>query len=949
MLETNNVRARIFNSGALFWQSGSAVYEVPKGSGVSSIFTTSLWVGGFVNNELRVAAARYGSYEFWPGPLDADGNPPDDCSSYDRLYKITAEDLATFNNSGFVSPRLRDWPWQIGAPVIDGDGDPNNYNLLGGDRPELLGQTSLWWAMNDRGNNHLSTNSEPLGLEVHGTAFSGPGEGDLDNTTFYRYKLIYKGTEPLRDAYVGLFVDADLGNFDDDYIGADTVLGIAYTYNGDNDDEGHYGEAPPALGMAFLQGPLADNDGLDNDGDGAVDETDERMRMTTFTYPTNGGGPMGDPNTRQEYYNYMTGKWKDGQPVTFGGDGRSFSNIPTRFVFTGDPVTNSFWSERNADNIGTHITPAERRFIMATGPFNMEPGETEEIGVAIVWARGADHLDSITQLRQSPVFENPFPTTAFGGPIVGTPPTGPTMLAAPGDGAFDQPTNTTLRWDEVAGATGYLVQWAKFPVFEQYDQGDPLVVNQVTTIEVHDTSFLGDFAPNVVYYWRALPFNDSGTGTWSTVYTFSTSTIEHNLASIGFSDFTVVANANGVLDPPAGASPDWNGFPGTGRPSNGTQPQQTNGSQWFIHTGGPRSSYDQFVDRVTRSGSRWSVIAPYDYEIRFTDQGGKCLEPFLHTPPVLMDVPFELWRIGVNTPDDTSDDVRMFCHLLDEDGNRAFGLQNADHMASGSNNDPYTDWIYFTLPDNDTPGEAGYNNLVAAFENSIETPFTFEMTRILDRIVLVNWNGGNVGVGIYDADLPEAGTIFRISGVEPVAPLPSAPADGATDISGNITLWWHGVATDVEVALDPTFASPLVSDTTTGASFTLTDLPFGQTYFWRIGNLGRWSPTWSFTPGGGVAANTEADGLPTRFQLDQNYPNPFNPATTFRFGLPQASHAIISIYNALGQQVAVVTDGTFSAGWHTLQWNASGLSSGLYFYQIQAGTYQETRKMMLLK
>lgn len=402
--------------------------------------------------------------------------------------------------------------------------------------------------------------------------------------------------------------------------------------------------------------------------------------------------------------------------------------------------------------------------------------------------------------------------------------------------------------------------------------------------------------------------------------------------------------------PPAGASPDWQGFPGTGRPTSGAQPQQVNGSNWFIHTGGQRPSYAEFVNRVTRDGARWGVIAPYDYEIRFTDAGGKCLIPgeFGFPPSALIDVPFELWRIGADTPDEPSDDVRMFCHLLDEDGSGTFALQNTDHPGSGAANDPYTDWIYFALPDNTDPGEAGYNELVALFENDSETPYTQGVTRVLDRIVLVNWNGGDVGAGIYNAEMPEAGTTFRISGMEPAAPLLSAPADGATH-SGDITLWWHGLATSVQVALDPSFASPIVEDSTSGNSYVLTDLPFGQTYYWRVGNIGRWSDAWSFTPSGGVAANTETEGLPTRFELDQNYPNPFNPVTTFRFGLPQASQATINVYNALGQKIAVVVNGAFSAGWHTLQWNADGLSSGLYFYQIQAGTYQETRKMMLLK
>ena len=80
----------------------------------------------------------------------------------------------------------------------------------------------LWWVMNDAGNEHRFT--QPLGVEVQVTAFAVRAGNALGNVTFYRYKVIYRGQDPLREAYLGFFVNPDLGNFDDDYIGADTTL-----------------------------------------------------------------------------------------------------------------------------------------------------------------------------------------------------------------------------------------------------------------------------------------------------------------------------------------------------------------------------------------------------------------------------------------------------------------------------------------------------------------------------------------------------------------------------------------------------------------------------------------------------------------------------------------------------------------------------------------------------
>ncbi len=86
----------------------------------------------------------------------------------------------------------------------------------------------------------------------------------------------------------------------------------------------------------------------------------------------------------------------------------------------------------------------------------------------------------------------------------------------------------------------------------------------------------------------------------------------------------------------------------------------------------------------------------------------------------------------------------------------------------------------------------------------------------------------------------------------------------------------------------------------------------------------------------------------------QNYPNPFNPSTSIIYGLPHPGEIRIVLFNALGQQVKVIFDGYKDAGYHKLQFNASELSSGVYFYRIQAyspsgNLFVETKKMLLLK
>ena len=88
---------------------------------------------------------------------------------------------------------------------------------------------------------------------------------------------------------------------------------------------------------------------------------------------------------------------------------------------------------------------------------------------------------------------------------------------------------------------------------------------------------------------------------------------------------------------------------------------------------------------------------------------------------------------------------------------------------------------------------------------------------------------------------------------------------------------------------------------------------------------------------------------PSQFELGQNYPNPFNPATTIQFTLPEQQHTRLTVYNMLGQQIATLVDEVLQAGTHQTQFNAQGLSSGVYLYRIEAGSFTSTMRMTLLK
>jgi hypothetical protein len=85
------------------------------------------------------------------------------------------------------------------------------------------------------------------------------------------------------------------------------------------------------------------------------------------------------------------------------------------------------------------------------------------------------------------------------------------------------------------------------------------------------------------------------------------------------------------------------------------------------------------------------------------------------------------------------------------------------------------------------------------------------------------------------------------------------------------------------------------------------------------------------------------------FSLDQNYPNPFNPNTTLSFVIGHSSFVTLKVYDVLGNEVATLVDGEKPAGSYEVEFDASGLSSGMYFYKLQTGNFVETKKMLLLK
>lgn len=412
-LDINNVSVGLLNGGDSFWDLSDSHYEYPKGSGKNVLFAGALWMGGIdALGQLHVAAQTYrqSGSDFFPGPINDDGTlttTNETCANFDRFWQVLGSDVEDFKTAFEVSEGSIDiaeipesilkWPGRNNPHFTDFDlpidqdlapfWDLNNdaeYNALDGDFPVIDSDNSeyadqmIWWIYNDVGNTHGESGGEKIGMEVKVMAYAYETEDYLNNTTFYQNTITYYGSSSIYDFYLGLMIDPDLGGFDDDYIGCDTIQNMGYAYNGDSEDS-QYGSDSPLVGVKFLSG-FNQNVG-------------EEISMSSFLSYNNDFTVTGNPETVNHYYSYLKAEWKDGSPVTFGDNGYG-GTIPTNFAYPGNPSDPNAWSECSEGN-----NPADRRFVMGIGPTDIEPGTSQKISYAVLIVPGEDIEDSCPSIE----------------------------------------------------------------------------------------------------------------------------------------------------------------------------------------------------------------------------------------------------------------------------------------------------------------------------------------------------------------------------------------------------------------------------------------------------------------------------------------------------------------------------------------------------------------------
>jgi len=189
-------------------------------------------------------------------------------------------------------------------------------------------------------------------------------------------------------------------------------------------------------------------------------------------------------------------------------------------------------------------------------------------------------------------------------------------------------------------------------------------------------------------------------------------------------------------------------------------------------------------------------------------------------------------------------------------------------------------------------------------------------------------------------------------------------------IGDTLSMWYIGIdqagvcrtgyatSSDGGVVWDKYAENPVLDRGAVGAWDRVTACP--GTVLFDGTTYKMWYESFDGSGGGSIGYATAPDSIPTigvkdegvipdRYELSQNYPNPFNPETVISYSIPKTENVSLVVYNLIGEEVARLTDEKQVAGIHTVNWDASYVASGIYFYRLQAGEFVKTRKMVLLK
>jgi len=347
----------------------------------------------------------------------------------------------------------KDWPVDLGAPYYDVNGngqydpvlDENGYpDETKGDYPGIAqADQVVWLVVNDLNEAKVKAHSGsiPIGLELQITlwAYNQPNN-TLGQIVFKRYKIINKSGMILDSMFVAQFSDPDIGDASDDLVGCDTTLSLHFAYNGSVTDVDYnkVNLPPAAAGYDFFQGPLVESPGDTGVFNLTYVPDHKNLPMTSFGYFAAGGDiedpDMGVIDFTLCWYNMLNGyipttDLKHPSPYIIGSG--PLAGQPSKFPLYGDPVNDPNGVNGDIDGKGSNMGPGDRRMFAATGPFTMQPGDEQEVVVALIGGLGGNNIQSVADLKSSDIVAQQVYDQLF--QIIPKPPTPPNVKAVPLD------------------------------------------------------------------------------------------------------------------------------------------------------------------------------------------------------------------------------------------------------------------------------------------------------------------------------------------------------------------------------------------------------------------------------------------------------------------------------------------------------------------------------------
>jgi hypothetical protein len=403
-LNLNNISTVFMNNGIsdVNTEQNTPRFVFPKGTGKSAVYQSGLLWGAVLNRpteqDPHVGGSVYRS-GLQGGKIISQGVAEDPNLPHVRIYRVRPDlypggppvDLSVeANDEGKTELEIRtqyeldwtEWRAQDGAPFYDVD--ENGIYNPNVDIPGIPGASqTIWFVANDLNPSLTSFmyGTQPMGVEYQATYWEYKNGSILDNLFFRKYKLINKSEVQFNDMYISMWSDPDVGNSGDDYVGCDTTLNMVYAYNGYEYDLVYDNYPPPAVGFDLLKGPTI--------------QGNQNLPMTaayyflssdpTLTDPVQGSFPEG----AVRFYRFMQGRiGLTNEPFV-----DPITGLPTHFALSGDPLTGVGWID------GLQFGAGDRRVGLASGPFNMAVGDTQEVVVAEIAGIGSNRLESYQILK----------------------------------------------------------------------------------------------------------------------------------------------------------------------------------------------------------------------------------------------------------------------------------------------------------------------------------------------------------------------------------------------------------------------------------------------------------------------------------------------------------------------------------------------------------------------